>query len=396
MKHILSILLVFILVDIDTQAAPKAILHDEEVTSLEKRFFNDLSDGVLNKFSLYDAFLIASQIKDESPFQRYKSDLLGLRRLILQSVPKSNDPSVTGQRLLTALHKHALHKYYLQSFAFNLLANGEFNCLTSAVLYGMLAGDLGLKVKGVFTDNHAYCILETPTGPKIIQTTVPYGFDPSEEQIKQMNKFTGYDVNGAPGTKRIVSILQLMGGLYANRIALLEYTSGTTAEDLSKYKKAFYFDSESDYLSHNIMACFNNLSLNAVKEGDYSTAAQYLSEANSFSSGKSFFAANIRNAFLFKAKYLLEMREFEKVEEICRFGNEAFQPDTAFKYIQTLSQLDQYYNRALQSLDNHDYPRALEYCSQGLMRLPDNKLLKNLKDSLLLIQQEASESRLND
>ncbi len=74
-----------------------------------------------------------------------------------------------------------------------LLATGRFNCVSSAVLYGLLARSLGLEFRAVQTPDHAFIRVLRTKGWDV-ETTNPYGFDPGSrrEFTDSFGRVTGY------------------------------------------------------------------------------------------------------------------------------------------------------------------------------------------------------------
>jgi tetratricopeptide (TPR) repeat protein len=65
-----------------------------------------------------------------------------------------------------------------QSTLTGIFADGRFNCVSSAILYVILARHFGLKVNGVVLSSHVFAQLETPEGRIIeVETTSPTGYD---------------------------------------------------------------------------------------------------------------------------------------------------------------------------------------------------------------------------
>lgn len=65
-----------------------------------------------------------------------------------------------------------------QSALVPIFATRKFNCISSAVLYVVLARHFNLKASGVILPSHAFAQIETPEGKVIeVETTMPAGFD---------------------------------------------------------------------------------------------------------------------------------------------------------------------------------------------------------------------------
>jgi hypothetical protein len=88
-----------------------------------------------------------------------------------------------GGYILSFMHKKFLKRYSVnQTRMDTLLANGSYNCVSSAVFYTILASAAGLKTHGVVTRDHAFVTVETGEETIDVETTNPYGFDPGNRQ----------------------------------------------------------------------------------------------------------------------------------------------------------------------------------------------------------------------
>ena len=63
-----------------------------------------------------------------------------------------------------------------------LLDAGTFNCVSSAVLYNVLAGRLGLEVRAVELPEHAFSVVRIGEESIDVETTIASGFDPKREK----------------------------------------------------------------------------------------------------------------------------------------------------------------------------------------------------------------------
>lgn len=87
-----------------------------------------------------------------------------------------------GNALLLFMHKVLLTRYSEpQTRLDTLLRTGEFNCVSSAVLYMILGRAVGLNVEGVYTPDHAFCTVEAKGSWIDVETTNRYGFDPGSK-----------------------------------------------------------------------------------------------------------------------------------------------------------------------------------------------------------------------
>ena len=65
--------------------------------------------------------------------------------------------------------------------ALEIIRSGQFNCLSSCIIYGIIAQKLGLKVRGVAVDRHAFCRVYRGRRGWDVETTTPMGFNPGRK-----------------------------------------------------------------------------------------------------------------------------------------------------------------------------------------------------------------------
>lgn len=100
---------------------------------------------------------------------------------------RMNDVRERGARLLQAMHQHFLRVdqdlplagyHEDQSQLSELLRSGIYNCISSALLYLVLAERAGLSASGVIMPSHAFVQITLPDGRTAdVETTTASGFD---------------------------------------------------------------------------------------------------------------------------------------------------------------------------------------------------------------------------
>lgn len=101
-----------------------------------------------------------------------------------------------GRAVLKLLYRDILKHYVAGQTKFDeALFSGNYNCVSSALLYMAAAKAAGLDVRGQKTPDHAFCSVYI-SGKRIdVETTNPYGFNPgSREAIEHENVIKGYYV----------------------------------------------------------------------------------------------------------------------------------------------------------------------------------------------------------
>lgn len=170
--------------------------------------------------------LIASGASDET-IDALLSRLGAAADELKNSLPITTDERVKAEGALSFLYAKFLSKYSeLQTRVDTAILTGEYNCVSSSILYYYFARSLGLNVEGVETPVHALCTILID-GKKIdVETTNPYGFNPGSKKelggpsdaqkkyyiVPQINYRNRNPIN----ERRLITLA------YNNRISLLE------------------------------------------------------------------------------------------------------------------------------------------------------------------------------
>lgn len=138
------------------------------------------------------------------------------------------DPSEQGAYILNFMHQRYLKTYsYHQTRLDVLFVTGQYNCVSSAVLYLILAVSAGMRAEGVITKDHAFIRLDTGSAYIDVETTNPYGFDPGsrKEFHDRFGDSTGFAYVPARNyrDRAVISPLELISLILSNRISELEY-----------------------------------------------------------------------------------------------------------------------------------------------------------------------------
>ncbi len=359
----------------------KVTFDPSEVSSLEEDFFNDLEDNSLDRYSLADAFLIASGIITEPDFSGYREKMDRLRARARAETPGSADPYDRAKTLLQWMHDKALTSYRANAtLATDILDHGRFDCLTASILYLILARDCGLPVSGVIVPDHAFCVLEDPRGNKDIETTVRYGFDPGAMEIEEMERTVRYAYVPPRdyGNRETVNPRRLIACLYSNRISILQNGMGLPRRDLAKYKKGYCLDPDSPLFNENIAASLNNLAIESLRHGNLADARSYIDQGYRFlPSGDGFSRLDIQ---FYNARAERESRggDYGMAVASLREGLLKF-PDE----LVLTKNLVYYYDRWAVSRERRgEGERARAVYREGLAEVPGDPLLShNLKAS---------------
>ena len=115
----------------------------------------------------------------EEDLQRIGGQLDRLVEEAQQRLGGLADPREEAEGILSYLHDRVLLRYDERQTRLDvLLENGSYNCVSSGVLYALVAKSLGFEVWGVRTEDHAFCRIKAGTRAYDVETTSPFGFDP--------------------------------------------------------------------------------------------------------------------------------------------------------------------------------------------------------------------------
>jgi hypothetical protein len=262
-------------------ASPRSFnRHLTGTTPLEAEFFQDLKDRKLTNFSLADAFFIASGIRDERKLneaRRKYAEILSTLKTDLAPYPKDDQK---GDYLLQWLHQKVFTSYQPHATdAYSLLKQGTFNCLSSCLLYGILAKDLGYQVTGIAVEHHAFCRFYSKSGGKDVETTTAFGFNPGRELVLDTK------IVSVPRTqyrnRTEMSLLEMMGLIYTNHMGLSRAYPSPKDQLLALQKAKLFLpvDPKHDFnqiIKHNMKVSYLEIINQAAQRKNFDEIQTYL------------------------------------------------------------------------------------------------------------------------
>ncbi len=131
-----------------------------------------------------------------------------------------------GDALLKLLHQEFLHQYSAEQTRLDvLLKTGDYNCVSSALVYLILGRRLGLTVEAVEVPSHAFCRVQVGTWVDV-ETTTAQGWDPGTKKAfhDEFGHVTGYSYvpPGDYTQRRNLDARGLLGLVLQNRCSLLQ------------------------------------------------------------------------------------------------------------------------------------------------------------------------------
>ncbi|GHV85212.1 hypothetical protein AGMMS50230_08200 [Spirochaetia bacterium] len=182
----------------------------------EKIQHNDMSWLSLVDFCLWSSSLGCPEA--EPAKHVYYRNLIIKSIIEIKEVSSGMDNEALGAYILTYIYERFLREYDENQSRLDVaLTKGTYNCISSAILYMLLAGAVGLDVQGGHTISHGYIILKTEAGIIDVETTNKKGFYPThisqESLYKPFKEYKAWE---------IISPLAMTFNIFCNRIGELE------------------------------------------------------------------------------------------------------------------------------------------------------------------------------
>lgn len=195
----------------------------------EAKLVADARDGKLDSTSLLDAGLIASGVPDD----KLAGEAGKVRALLSPAIERARMAKSARERgdvLLRALHETVFRKYVTSASEIDgVVGTGEFNCLSSALLYVVAAAGLVDDPRAMVTKHHAYARVTVDGSSVDVETTIASGFDADRKKLmtpEYVKKIAGPDTSPEELLKDLqapeeLPVLSLVAGVYSNRAVAL-------------------------------------------------------------------------------------------------------------------------------------------------------------------------------
>ncbi len=202
----------------------------------------------------------------------YLSRLEDLARQASAAVPADAPAATRGEALLRWVHERVLTGGYQseQTDLSVLLDTGKFNCVSSAVLYNILALELDLDARAIEVPDHAFSIVYDGADHMDVETTTADGFNPARERIAAFEELTGfrYIPQSDKANRREIGAAGLAALIYYNH-AVADLQAGRYREALVANFRAMSLDQEFVSAVKNAIAALANWSAELAQQGDW-------------------------------------------------------------------------------------------------------------------------------
>ena len=187
------------------------------------------SSADLGRFDLTELALLVSGYEAHGALQSTRGRFEALVEPIVRRLQTIESDEVRGRELLRALHAKdgPLVKYETRSTTLmEVIDHGHYNCLSSSVLYLLLARRLRLNVRAQLLPTHARVLVDLDR-PVVVETTSPFGFDPDPQALAEiLAQVAGSRTDRAralvPDAGAAVSEMVLIGAMYVNRASIAQ------------------------------------------------------------------------------------------------------------------------------------------------------------------------------
>jgi tetratricopeptide (TPR) repeat protein len=221
-------------------AAPAAVAGLPPLTPLERSLAAHARDGKLVGTTLLDAALLASGVPEQDIPAAAKRVRAAIAPAIARAAAQQGE-AARGRALLAALHETVLRRYDLAATELDQVERtGEFNCLSSALLYLVAAEGVVPSARGAVTPSHAFVRVTVDGKTVDVETTTPAGFDPDRSKVTpaQVRQLAGGDVSPEAfreGLKQAEELpsLSLVAAVYSNRAVILARQGDVAAAALA-------------------------------------------------------------------------------------------------------------------------------------------------------------------
>ncbi|MEI0446369.1 hypothetical protein R4J03_04830 [Brachyspira intermedia] len=388
MKHCIKIILFLILFSysvIYSKPSDKIKFEAGELTELEYDFFTKVDNGETNDLELhYDGFIIASGITDEDEFKFYRQKLNDIRTLAKKELSQYTKEGAYafGKRLLTWLYTSGTLKQYFETSTLfqDLIYKGEYNCLSSSILYSLLYKEFGFKVTGVLTSSHSFCTIYADGKSVDVETTLSRGFDPGQKEIRNTGNSTivTFVPQGNYRDRNNVDILTLIATLYPNSISLKKIEKDLEKQ-LVMAKKAYYLSPSTKMYNDNLVNAYNRLALDYLSKNNFESAYKTLEEAYMFDSNNAMTKNNRIHYYNTIGTSYLSKKDFPNAIETYKMGiSDIGEGADVLKRNLKVS----YYNYAVTEYNQRRYNNASVISEEALKLFPNDRDFIRLLSSI--------------
>lgn len=235
---------------------------------LTERLLADARDGQLNNFDLFTAALIASGCENADQLADWSRQYTVRSQRLLEFQCQGSAGSQL-QQIHAALHGEFLPGQYgvTATDLRQAISKGDFNCLSSLVIYLDLCQRAGLDLEIWWQPGHVFVrYVAAGQAPVIVEPGARnWGSAPASQRAKRRT------------LARQLSPVQLLGKFYYNR-GVIGLQSGQYAEGLELLRTSLALDPDDRDAQVNLVAGLNNWAVEYFRDQRYRDAAPLIEQ----------------------------------------------------------------------------------------------------------------------
>ncbi|MBR0237779.1 MAG: hypothetical protein IJQ39_06805 [Thermoguttaceae bacterium] len=255
-----------------------------EVSPIESDMIQDAKDNRFDRYSLFEAALIAAGNTDAAKLEDYKRQYNNRVYQLSQLIPQNASELQKARIILEYLHREMFREYLLESSNIGaIFDSGIYNCVTGATLFNSLARQFGVRAVALELPGHAMSRVYLSDGSYYdVETTCAVWFQlqdypGKQEQViaRMLEAGAASQVVDAPVVRRPINDVELVAKLYYNR-GVEALNKENFAGAMHCNAKALVLDSKSATAKGNFLATLNNWAINESKDAHYDYAMRIL------------------------------------------------------------------------------------------------------------------------
>ena len=352
-----------------------------EFHPLERELFRDAADGRLTRFSFSNAALIASGVISQLSREVYLSKIEGILKRLKPYLRRNRDYFQRAKLIFLFLHRYYFKRYNLYATDLHVTLNrGEYNCVSSSILYNIVGRIAGLDLRGIEVPDHTFSILYKGLQHIDIETTTPVGFDSenSREAALVVQRQTGfvYIPTRNRAKRREVSVIGQIALIYYNRGVILARQKRFD-ESTRNYVKALMLDKNLTSAIKNMIANFGNHGNQLSRQGYFREGIRKIQIALKIAPQDKTLRNNLIAVYHNWALHYIKRHHYRSAIQILQKAHRNFPEETVF-----LSDIAEvYYANAKRHYDREELTEALEILNQGIRENDHPKIRKFLENA---------------
>ncbi len=197
-----------------------------------------------------------------------------------------------AEKLLEILHENVFRQYVFNADRLSAVIAGDFNCVSSSIMYSIFLTKYGFSHNPVQTIDHAFIKINFPDGEMIdVETTNMYGFDPGKKKdvLDEFGKTTGftYVPQKNYADRKDITRKALLLDVYHN--LLNYYFSRNDYLKACKLAYIIYLASGNEAGKKDFDTAFNNLIAGYAKNTNYAKGIEDINSYLDFMGKNDFF-----------------------------------------------------------------------------------------------------------